>query len=221
MAVIKPLPPVQRVPMDSITIADNNPNDHPREQIDYFKNVLVEFGQLVAAVIDENRIIRKGTGLYLAMQELEATEIDVIQAPLDEIKGMAFAAIDNKLAELSKRNFQKMAEIMKVLHDDGFDIKPFGFKDHDISPLLEADWKPPEKEEMPAPPDKKTSYTFGPKEADTIERAAELVRLREDDRKLKVEQCIVKMAEEYLSERQYSSDVATSEQRAETPAANS
>lgn len=97
---------------------DNNPNIHPKEQIDGLVESLNRYGQYRPICVDEKHVILIGHGLWLAMQQKGETEADVlIYEGLTEKQKMKLIIEDNKIQSLSYMDFDKVEDIIKQIGD--------------------------------------------------------------------------------------------------------
>lgn len=103
---------------------ENNPriNDNA---VDYVAKSIQDFGFKVPLVIDNNNIIVAGHTRYLASKKLGLDKIPCLVANdlnMEQIK--AFRLVDNKVAEYSEWDMDKLQEELENIN---IDINDFGF----------------------------------------------------------------------------------------------
>ena len=111
---------------------ENNPrfNDDAVEKV---ANSIKEFGFKVPIVIDKDGVIVAGHTRYKASIELGLEEVPCIVADdLTEEQIKAFRLADNKVAELSSWNTDKLGEELKGLDLD-LDMTDFGFSNFEMN----------------------------------------------------------------------------------------
>lgn len=111
---------------------ENNPRNND-EGIDKLVNSIKEFGFKVPIVIDKDGVIVAGHTRYKASQKLGLEKVPVIIADdLNEKQIKAFRLADNKVAELSGWDTNKLSEELKELNID-MDMTDFGFSNFEIT----------------------------------------------------------------------------------------
>ena len=126
---------VEWLDTDSIVPYVNNAKKHPSEQIDKISSSIAEFGFDQPIVVDENSVILKGCGRYLASKKLGLKKVPVIvRSDLSEAQKKAARIADNKVAE-SEWDFDLLEiEIQELVRLD-YDPELTGF---DASELDES-----------------------------------------------------------------------------------
>lgn len=107
---------------------ENNPrlNDNA---IDYVAKSIQDFGFKVPLVIDTNNVIIAGHTRYLASKKLGLDKIPCLIAnDLNTEQIKAFRLVDNKVAEYSEWDIDKLQEELENIN---IDINDFGFVDLD------------------------------------------------------------------------------------------
>ena len=102
--------------------------------VDYVANSIKQFGFNVPILIDKNNIIIAGHTRYKACLKLNKKNIPCILVDdLTDEQIKAYRLIDNKVAEMSSWDYEKLKDEMKILDSLGVDMNKFGFlKDDDI-----------------------------------------------------------------------------------------
>lgn len=117
---------IKMVPITDIIPYENNPRKNA-DAVQYVKNSIKEFGFRVPMVLDAENVIVCGHTRFLAAQELGITEVPCTYADdLTEEQIKAFRLADNKTAEMSAWDFEKLELELSEL--PGIDMADFGFE---------------------------------------------------------------------------------------------
>lgn len=116
---------------------DNNPRNNDGS-IDAVSESIKQFGFKVPIVIDKDNVIIAGHTRLKAARKLDLKTVPCIIADdLSPEKIRAFRLVDNKTAELSTWDFDKLTEELDSI-SDSFDFDSFGFDDFDNIPDIET-----------------------------------------------------------------------------------
>jgi hypothetical protein len=137
------------VPIGVIYRDPNNARLHPDRNLNQIRASLrrKDRGQQSAVNIDRWGKILKGNGTHESA-ELEGWKyIWITVSNLDGPEALAYENADNASGLSSGWNFQQLAEDLRVLKEfDGTEMEfsddDLAFADHEMSPLLAADWSP-------------------------------------------------------------------------------
>ena len=106
---------------------DKNSRVHSDEQIDQIVDSIKTWGWTIPILIDEENTVIAGHARLSAGQKLEYGEIPCIVAKgWTEQQKKAYVNADNKLAENSNWDMGLFFQELKLLNDDGFDLKVIG-----------------------------------------------------------------------------------------------
>lgn len=109
---------------------DRNPRKND-EAVQYVANSIKEFGFKVPIVIDKNGIIVAGHTRYRASKQLGMKEVPCIIADdLTDEQVKAFRLADNKVAEYSLWDYEKLSKELEELNEK-FNFEDFGFDTED------------------------------------------------------------------------------------------
>ena len=118
---------VKNVPLESIKPYENNPRRVSEEAVNALTASIKEFGFRGPVILDRENVIVAGHTRVLAAQKLGLAEIPCIVADdltPEQIK--AFRLVDNKTAELTGWDFEKLdmelEELSLDMSDFGFDV---------------------------------------------------------------------------------------------------
>ena len=138
--------------VDIISLVEhpNNPNQHDERQINLLARIIESQGwRNPITVSRKSGYIVSGHGRLAAAKVLGATKVPVDYQDFEnEAEETAHLLADNRVAELAELDFQQVGDLLKGLKDIDFNLDLTGFLPHEIEPLLEAEWSPPEVEDM-------------------------------------------------------------------------
>jgi len=128
-----------------------NPRQHNDKDLQFLAACLVKWGQRKPVICQLNEkgehIIRAGNGLWEAATKLLNWKvIAAITVDEDDVSAMAFGIVDNRSAELSRWDYGNVAERLKELQIQEFDINTLGWEPFEIEPLLQGELSMPETE---------------------------------------------------------------------------
>jgi hypothetical protein len=128
---------VEVVPIGSISPDPANVRRHPERNLEAIRASLRRFGQQKPIVVDEAGIIRAGNGTYAAARDLGWSEVAVVRTDLAGSEATAYAIADNRTAELAAWDEEALADTLKSLEAEGFDLDAVGFDPHELGDLIE------------------------------------------------------------------------------------
>lgn len=129
---------IKEVEIDKIKPYENNPKNHPQEQIDKIIKSIKEFGYTIPILIDDKNTIIAGHGRYFALKQMGVKKIPaIVNDKLTEEQKRAYRIADNKLAE-SNYDYGILEEEISFLIKTGFDVEILGFGD--ISATINGDF---------------------------------------------------------------------------------
>lgn len=128
----------------------NNPNQHDKRQVELLARIIKAQGwRNPITVSKRSGFIVSGHGRLAAAKLLNEKQVPVdYQDFKNDADETAHLLADNRVAELSELDFKSVGELLKELQGQDFELELTGFLEHEIEPLLEADWTPPEIEEL-------------------------------------------------------------------------
>lgn len=200
----------RRVRLSELYLDPANAREHKEKNIAAIIGSLREFGQVEPLVVQKStgKIIG-GNGRYTAMLELGWTETDIVELDIDDTKAVALGIALNRTGELAEWDYKTLASLTAALQASGFDMEVIGWSDDDLSPILAADWTPPEADgdlgDIARGDDEEESVPSIKLTADQryqFEQAANRVRTIADDQSIADGQCLVLICSGYMSHRQ-------------------
>lgn len=110
---------IKRMKLADLVIPEKNIRIHTEQQLKEFERSVRMFGQIRPIVIDENKVILAGNGLYVTLLRMGETEADVYQYfALTENQKKKLMIADNKIFALGIENLNTLNDFLDELHDD-------------------------------------------------------------------------------------------------------
>ena len=123
--------------VDDLIPYENNPKNHPVNQIDQIVDSINEWGWTMPLLIDDQNNVIAGHGRLLAAKKLGINEVPCIVArEWSDEKKKAYCIADNKLTENStwSKDFLKLN--FEFLIENDFDLSLTGFNADEIADLI-------------------------------------------------------------------------------------
>lgn len=113
---------------------------HSQNQVEQIAKSIKDFGFNKAIAVDENNVIIYGHGAREAAMFLQYTEVPVVVlSHLSEREKRAYIIADNKLAENSTWDMDKLSQEFDALIAQDFDVSGIGFNEQEIDAILKND----------------------------------------------------------------------------------
>lgn len=142
---------IEYLPVGKLLRYAKNSRTHSDEQVEQLVNSIREFGFTNPVLIDEKNELIAGHGRLAAAEILEMDKVPAIRlSNLSEKQKKAYRIADNKLALNAGWDVQLLAEEVKALMDDDFDIDLLGFNDAELDEML-SDEQPQEEDDNSSP----------------------------------------------------------------------
>ncbi|EEQ3937598.1 ParB N-terminal domain-containing protein [Escherichia coli] len=142
---------MEYLPVGKLLRYAKNSRTHSDEQVEQLVNSIREFGFTNPVLIDEKNELIAGHGRLAAAEILEMDKVPAIRlSNLSEKQKKAYRIADNKLALNAGWDMQLLAEEVKALMDDDFDIDLLGFNDAELDEML-SDEQPQEEDDNSSP----------------------------------------------------------------------
>ena len=136
---------VRILPVDALKGYKNNPRRIGDNAVEALANSIKEFGFKVPIVIDKDNVIVAGHTRLAAAKKLGLKEVPCIVADdLSEQQVKAFRLADNKTAEFSYWDFEKLDEELDGILD--IDMTGLGFEESTNPDELDSLFSPAEKQ---------------------------------------------------------------------------
>lgn len=129
---------VETVDIHEIHADPANVRRHPERNLSAIKASLARFGQQRPILVDDKGIVRAGNGTLAAARELGWTEINVVRTPLQGSEATAYAIADNRTAELAEWDETGLAEQLRALQSEDFDLAALGYDADELDRIVEG-----------------------------------------------------------------------------------
>jgi ParB-like chromosome segregation protein Spo0J len=127
---------IETVPIDAIHPDPANVRRHPDRNLDAIKASLARFGQQRPIVVDAKGIVRAGNGTLAAAKVLGWDTVQIVRTGLQGSEATAYAIADNRSAELAEWDDTALAETLRSLQSEDFDLTAAGFTDDEVDRLI-------------------------------------------------------------------------------------
>jgi ParB-like chromosome segregation protein Spo0J len=127
---------VESAPIDSLHLDPANVRRHPERNLDTIKASLARFGQQKPIVVDTDGIVRAGNGTLEAARALGWESIQVVRTPLKGSEATAYAIADNRTSELAEWDDTALAEQLRALQSEDFDLGAVGYTDDELERMI-------------------------------------------------------------------------------------
>lgn len=119
---------VRKVRLEDLTPYARNARIHDEKQVDAIAESISRFGFISPVLADADGNVIAGHGRIMAAEKLGMKEVPVVNVEgLSEEERRAYILADNRLAEMGSWNMDTVAEELKDLKLDGFDLDLTGF----------------------------------------------------------------------------------------------
>ena len=126
----------ESVAIESISQDPANVRRHGERNLSAIVASLRKFGQQKPIVVSKDGIILAGNGTYEAARKLGWDKIDIVRSKLTGSEATAYAIADNRTAELAEWHEIELAETLRALQSEEFEIEAAGFLDVEVDQLL-------------------------------------------------------------------------------------
>ena len=175
---------------------------HDARNIEAIKGSLAKFGQQKPLVVGADGVVIAGNGTLEAARALGWKRIDVVRTKLRGVDAAAYAIADNRASELADWDFEPLAKVLASLRADDVNLNALGWADHELEPLLQAEWSPPAVSELPGADGtaRGRPIVLTAEQRVTVDRAIAQVRGDHDDEKLGEGRCVELICKGFLAE---------------------
>lgn len=119
---------IQEVAIADLVPYDRNAKLHPQEQIDLLCRSITEYGFLNPCLIDKENNVIAGHGRIEAASKLGMDKVPCVYVEgLTDAQRRAYILADNRLTELGEWDMDLVADELKRLEEEGFEIDLTGF----------------------------------------------------------------------------------------------
>lgn len=128
----------ETAPIASLHQDPANVRKHSERNLASIKASLARFGQQKPVVVGKNNVVLAGNGTLAAAMSLGWTEIQIVRTTLAGTEATAYAIADNRTAELAEWDDQALAETLRSLQSEDFDLDAVGFTSEEVDKLIEG-----------------------------------------------------------------------------------
>jgi ParB-like chromosome segregation protein Spo0J len=128
----------ESVDLDSISQDPANVRKHGERNLSAIVASLRKFGQQKPIVVSKDGIILAGNGTYEAARKLGWDKIDIVRSKLTGSEATAYAIADNRTAELAEWDDVALAETLRALQSEDFEIEAAGYTEDEIDKLIDG-----------------------------------------------------------------------------------
>ncbi len=190
-------------PVKDLVADPANVRKHDAGNIRAIASSLQRFGQQTPIVIDKNMVVRKGNGTLEAALFLEWESIWAVQTDLQGSEATAYAIADNRSGELGTWDITALSQTLQGLKQDEVDVSNLGWDPHELDPMLQAEWTPPERGKIDLSQDfpkfePKTTMAFDNEQRAVLDRL--IAKVREDDNSKSEAECVIEACLAYLGD---------------------
>jgi hypothetical protein len=167
------------VNLDTLVLDPNNAKHHGPKSIQGIQKSLTKYMQKKPVVVRKGtNVVLAGNGTVEAARGLGWTHIAATVVEMDDLAAAGYAIADNRTAELSDWNYERLQETMNTLRGAGEDLEDLGWTPDRLSTILAADWSPPQVVEETETPADEASHPLWLTQAQlaVVQQAMTLVR---------------------------------------------
>ena len=145
---------IELVKIEEIKPYPGNAKAHPRDQVKKIAQSIQEYGFQVPILLDKENVIITGHGRLLAAKKLKMESVPTVRMDhLTDAQVRAFRLMDNRSNE-SDWLPEELANELKLLSLEGFDLELTGFDGVEIEKLFDIKEGLTDPDDVPPLPDK-------------------------------------------------------------------
>lgn len=129
---------VETVDIDFVMFDPANVRKHGERNLETIKASLARFGQQKPVVVGRGNVVLAGNGTLAAARALGWDEIKIVRTDLTGTDATAYAIADNRSAELAEWDDQSLAETLRALQSEDFDLDAVGYTDAEVDALIDG-----------------------------------------------------------------------------------
>ena len=134
---------VEYVPIDGLSAYRGHARKHPKRQLKALERGIAAFGFIVPVLVGEDGEVVAGHARVQVAKQLGYTKVPVIRLThLSPAQIRAFRLADNKLAELSEWDEEKLALELRDLIEIEFDVDLTGFEAAEVDLIIDSQFSP-------------------------------------------------------------------------------
>lgn len=128
---------IEYQPIDALKDYENNAREHADEQVALIAKSIEQYGFVVPALVDSDNVLIAGHGRIRAARTIGIRDVPTVRLEhltADQAKALRIA--DNRIAELSTWDWDKLGAELAELREVGFDLNLTGFDTQEIDRML-------------------------------------------------------------------------------------
>ena len=129
---------LETVDISDISQDPANVRKHSERNLESIAASLRAFGQQKPIVVDKRGVILAGNGTYEAARRIGWDKIQITRTDLSGTLATAYAIADNRTAELAEWDDTALAEQLRALQSEEFDLKNVGYTDDEVQQLIDG-----------------------------------------------------------------------------------
>ena len=196
---------IRRIALGELHNDPANVRTHDERNLSAIAGSLKQFGQVEPLVVEKGtgKVIG-GNGRLEAMRALGWTHADVVELEMSPTQATALGIALNRTAELAAWDYAGLADLVRSLKDENFDLASIGWADHELGPLLAADFSPAEaKDDHTEDFGKETisgdAIKVTREQREVFDQAADRVRVMAGDESIADGRCLELICADYLA----------------------
>ncbi len=142
------MPPVEVVPIDSLHLDPANVMGHPERNRATIRSSLRRFRGGRSLVLDGKNIVKAGNGTLQEAPDAGFDEVIIVDPKPNQLvavrrkewsdtEATAYSIADNRTSELAEWIEPELADTLRSLQSEDFDLEAVGFTSDDVDDLLE------------------------------------------------------------------------------------
>lgn len=129
---------LETVDISDISQDPANVRKHSERNLESIAASLRAFGQQKPIVVDKRGVILAGNGTYEAAKRIGWDKIKITRTDLSGTLATAYAIADNRTSELAEWDTTALAETLRALQSEDFEVEAAGYSESEIDALVEG-----------------------------------------------------------------------------------
>jgi len=127
---------LETVDISDISQDPANVRKHSDRNLEAIAASLRAFGQQKPIVVDKRGVILAGNGTYEAAKRIGWDKIQITRTDLSGTLATAYAIADNRTAELAEWDDTALAEQLRALQSEEFNLANVGYTDDELNQMI-------------------------------------------------------------------------------------
>lgn len=136
----------RKVKTSTLEFDPDNARRHPEKNLRTIRASLKKYGQVLPLILRKgSNVVLAGNGTLKCMRDLKMASAFVVDFDGTDNEARALKVVLNRSAELAEWDYKALAATLLPIHEEGLlDLTEFGWDQHELDPLLGAEWGPGE-----------------------------------------------------------------------------